>query len=138
MSRAIAAYVATAAAMLCLDAIWLSSAAEHLYRPYLGDLLADGFRPAPAVAFYMIYVFGLVALAIVPAFRDGGWRRALCCGAVLGFVAYGTYDLTNQATMKHWSTIVTVADMLWGTLLSATAAVAGYVVSTRLVGPASV
>ena len=45
--------------------------------------------------------------------------------AVLGFVAYATYDLTNQATLKHWSTTVTIADMAWGTVLTAITAGAG-------------
>ena len=120
--------------MLALDAIWLSTMAERLYKPQLGDLLSPEFRPAPALAFYAVYLFGVVFLAIAPALKDGGWRKALVNGAALGFVAYGTYDLTNQATLAHWPAIVTALDLLWGTSLTALAATAGFF-SGRAVSP---
>lgn len=50
-------------------------------------------------------------------------------------MAYATYDLTNQATLKNWSTTLTIADLLWGTFVSAAAAIIGYLVTVRLVGP---
>jgi uncharacterized membrane protein len=122
----ILAFVASTAAMLVLDAIWLSTMAERLYRPQLGDLLADEFRPYPAFVFYALYLFGVVYFAVAPALRNGGWRNAALNGALFGLVAYGTYDLTNQATLRHWPVLVTALDMIWGALISAVAAVAGY------------
>ena len=119
-------YVGALAALLGLDAVWLSAMAERLYRPMLGDLLARDFEVLPALAFYALYVFGVVFLAAVPALRLGGWRTALINGAVLGLVAYGTYDFTNQATLRHWPTIVTGLDLAWGTFLTSASAVAGY------------
>lgn len=112
--------------MLVLDGLWLSFAAKRLYRPELGDLLIDKFKPAPAVAFYLLYVAGIVVLAVLPALAADKWTIALARGMALGLIAYATYDLTNQATLRHWSTLVTVADMSWGTVLTGAAAAAGY------------
>lgn len=132
MKKPLAALAGATAAMLALDVIWLSTMAERLYRPHIGVLLADEFRAAPAVAFYCVYLFGVVRFAALPALRGGGWRRAMLDGALLGLVAYGTYDLTNQATMRVWPTLVTVADLMWGSFLTAMSAVAGYLAARRV------
>lgn len=135
MKTYLAAYFFTLVAFLVIDFIWLSTMASRLYRPAIGDLLADNFRLAPAVVFYLIYAAGLTFLAVRPAFQTGEWTTALLYGAVVGFMAYATYDLTNQATLKSWSTTLTVADLLWGTFVSAAAATIGYFITARLVGP---
>jgi len=122
----VAAYLGSALAMLVCDGIWLSLAAKRLYRPQLGDLLLDGFRIAPAAIFYFLYVAGIVLLAVAPGLAAGKWTVALTRGIALGLVAYATYDLTNQATLRHWSSLVSVADIAWGTVLTGAAASAGY------------
>ncbi len=134
MSRAIVSYVATAVVFLALDAVWLSLSASRLYRPLIGDMVLDSFRPAPAVLFYALFVLGIVILAISPAFREGGWRHAMIYGGLFGFFAYATYDLTNQATLKQWSTVVTVADMAWGTFVSGVSATVGFLTASWWVG----
>lgn len=126
MMKWIFAYLGAALAMLVLDSAWLSFAAKKLYRPQLGDILLDGFRIAPAAAFYFLYVAGIVVLAVAPGLEAGKWTVALTRGMALGLIAYATYDLTNQATLKQWSTTVTVADMAWGTILTGIAASAGF------------
>ena len=135
MKTYLVAYFFTLVAFLVIDFIWLSTMASRLYRPAIGDLLADNFRLAPAIVFYLIYAAGLTFLAVRPALISGEWTAALLYGAAVGFMAYATYDLTNQATLKSWSTTLTVADLLWGTFVSAAAAVIGYLVTVRLVGP---
>lgn len=120
------AYIGAALAMLVLDSVWLSFAAKRLYRPELGNMLADGFRMAPAAAFYFLYVAGIVFLAVAPGLAAEKWTVALTRGMALGLIAYATYDLTNQATLRHWSTTVTIADMAWGTVLTGIAASAGF------------
>jgi uncharacterized membrane protein len=120
------AYVAAALAMLGLDSIWLTLTANTLYRPILGDLMLDGFRLAPAIAFYALYLAGVLFFAIRPALASRRWTTALLNGALFGLFAYGTYDLTNQATLKIWSTTITLADMAWGATLTAIAASVGY------------
>ncbi len=126
-----ATYAAVLVAMGAVDAVWLTLAGERLYRANIGELLAPDFRIAPAVIFYLIYVFGLVFLAVRPDDESHSITRAMAYGAVYGLCAYATYDLTNQATMKVWSTVVTVVDLAWGTVLSAYAAAVGAWVASK-------
>ena len=126
--RYVVAYIVTAVVFLGLDALWLSQIALGMYRRELGTLLLD--RPNLVVAglFYLLFVIGIVVLAIVPALNGGGWVTALVAGAVLGLVAYGTYDITNLSTLRNWSLTVTVADLIWGKALTAVSATVGYFV----------
>ena len=119
--------MAALAAFCGLDFVWLSIAGETIYRPAIGDLLGSEFDARAAVAFYLIYVFGLVFLSIRPAAR---LTQAMSRGAVYGFCAYATYDLTNQATLRHWPLKLSLVDMAWGTALSAVAAACGFVASS--------
>jgi uncharacterized membrane protein len=130
------AYAATAVAFLAVDSVWLSVMASQLYRPLLGDLLAEDFDLAAAALFYVIYVGGIVFFAIRPALESGRAATAALNGAIFGLCAYRTYDLTNQATLKNWPTLITVADLCWGTFLTATAATIGFLVASRLHRPA--
>lgn len=123
------AYLATALVFLGIDSIWLTLTASRLYKPLLGDMLADGFSLAPAILFYVIFIGGIVYFAIQPAFTSGSAATATLNGAAFGFVAYATYDLTNQATLKNWPVQITIADLCWGTLLSATAATLGFIIA---------
>jgi len=130
----IVAYLSTLIVFVAIDFIWLSSMADRLYRPMLGDLLAPNFQLAPAVAFYLIYAAGLTFLAVRPGLVLGSLSTAILYGAALGFTAYATYDLTNQSTLRNWSTTLTIADLIWGTFLSAVAAGAGQWVTERIIG----
>ena len=116
------AYLATAVVFLGLDFLWLSVMGPALYRPVLGESVLEKFNLIPALFFYVIYVAGIVVFAVSPALDNGRWTTALLYGALLGFFCYATYDLTNQATLKQWSTLLTVVDMAWGTLVTAAAA----------------
>lgn len=122
----VVAYIATAVVFLGLDALWLSKVALGMYRQELGSLLLDKPNLPIAGAFYLLYVVGIVVLAIVPALESGGWVKALLFGAVLGLVAYGTYDITNLSTLKGWSTKLAIIDIAWGTALTAVSATIGY------------
>ena len=126
------AYAATAAVFLALDAIWLTTMAERLYRPALGRLMLERFELAPAIAFYGIYLVGVVAFAVAPGLETRRWTTSFGLGALLGLIAYATYDLTNQATLRDWPWRVTIADLCWGTLVTAAAAAAGCRVTTWL------
>ena len=133
MLKYIAAYGSSAIAMLVLDVVWLTMMGDRLYRPVLGDWMRTKVDFVAAGAFYFIFLFGIVFLAVVPALKEGNWSRAAINGAVFGFVAYATYDLTNQATLTRWALHITLADMAWGTFISCTAALAGYFGSRLLV-----
>lgn len=123
------AYVATGLVFLALDAIWLTFAAQRLYRPLMGEMLLDNFRLAPAMLFYLIYIAGIVVFAITPAMASDRWITATLYGAFLGLFAYATYDLTNQATLRDWPFMVTIADLLWGTFITALAATVGFLIT---------
>src|ERR1700754_1156603 len=126
MTRIVAAYFTTLILFAVIDFIWISSMANVLYRPVLKDILLPSFKPAPAAAFYLLYTAGIVIFAVTPALRSGNWFDAALYGALLGLIAYGTYNLTNQATLKNWETNVTLIDMSWGTASTAMVATIGY------------
>ena len=127
-------YLACGLVMLLIDAVWLTVMGKALYRPVLGDILLDQFRLGPAAVFYFLYVSAIVVFAIAPAASSGKWTTALFYGAFLGLVCYGTYDLTNHATLKAWTTSLTVIDMAWGAALTAISATAGYLAARFFVG----
>ncbi|MBB3447318.1 DUF2177 family protein [Rhizobium sp. BK379] len=137
MKTHLTAYCATLIAFVAIDFIWLSFMADRLYRPTLGDMLAPQFRLAPAVAFYLIYAAGLTFFAVSAGLMSGSMATAALYGAAVGFMAYATYDLTNQSTLKNWSTGLTIADLIWGTFLSAVASGAGFWVTQRIFGAVS-
>lgn len=129
MARFLTAYFVAAVYYLGLDMVWLSQMTSILYKPALAPLLAEQFSLAPTVLFYVIYMTGLTRLAIVKAVR---WQQAVFCGGLFGLSAYGTYDLTNQATLRDWSATLTTIDLLWGTLLTGSAAGVGYAAASML------
>lgn len=85
-----------------------------------------------ALVFYLVYIVGVVVLAVNPALEKGQWTTAILYGGLLGFVAYGTYDITNLATLKSWPNIVAIVDMVWGTVLTASVATIAYFVTSIL------
>jgi uncharacterized membrane protein len=129
MTRYIAAYVATFIVFVAIDFVWLSSMANVLYKPVLKDILLPEFRLAPAVVFYLLFPLGLVIFGVAAGIRSGNWTDALVYGALFGFFAYATYDLTNQATLRNWETKLTLIDLAWGSFVSGTAATAGFFIS---------
>ena len=119
---AVAAYAVTLVTFLVVDGIWLFLMASRFYRAHLGSLMAEQPSWPAAVAFYPLFAFGLTVLAVWPALESGSVGRAALLGGTLGLVAYGTYDLTNQATLKGWPAVVTLVDLAWGTVLSSVVA----------------
>lgn len=119
---------ATAFVFLVIDALWLGLIAVSFYRRLLGELMLDQPKLGIAALFYVGYSFAIVLLAAAPAARSGSLSQALLYGAVLGLAAYGTYDITNYATLKNWPGAMVLVDMVWGTVLTASAAAAGYAV----------
>ena len=118
-------YLVTAVVFLGLDFLWLTGSSKF-YRSRIGELLLDQPNFVAAGAFYIIYLTGVSFFAVMPAVNSGTWSTALLSGALLGFVGFGTYDMTNLATIKGWSLEVSMVDMVWGVFITATSALAGY------------
>jgi len=111
---------------LALDTVWIGMVALPNFRAAFGaDLL---FRPVPGVLFYLLYLAGILFFVVRPALESGRWTTALVHGALFGLVAYGTYDLTNYATLRPWSLGLTVSDMIWGAFVTAVSSALGVVV----------
>jgi uncharacterized membrane protein len=128
MKKALIAYVSTLLTFLLLDGIWLGLLMAPTYRELLGSLMLEKPLLFPAAVFYGLYVIGCVVFVVLPALR---WQRAGKLGALLGLVAYGTYDLTNWATLRCWSAQVSLLDWAWGTVATAVACTVGYLVAKR-------
>ena len=123
-------YVLTFGIFLILDAVMLTLHMQPLFRRHLGGQLLQNIRFIPAAAFYAAYIGGLIYLVSLPALKSGApiWVPA----AIIGAMAYGTYEFTSYAIMKDWSPVMVATDLIWGTVLTATSAWGG-VVLTRLI-----
>ncbi|WP_226780453.1 DUF2177 family protein [Oceaniglobus trochenteri] len=125
----IIAYIATAAVFLAADAVMLRMFMKPLFEKHLGDAILESPRLGAAVVFYLFYVAGAVWLVSLPALRDGVPTQALVNGAILGALAYGTYEFTSYAVMRDWSLEQVIVDGLWGTVLTGTSLWAGVMVA---------
>lgn len=132
MIARLATYLAVAIPFVLIDLVWLKAMGERLYRPALGDMLRSEPQLGPALLFYFIYPIGLLVFAAMPAHNAASGGRALVLGLMFGFFTYATYDLTNQATLRNWSTALTSLDVLWGSALGAACAYLGYLAASRL------
>lgn len=123
------AYLGTLLAFLVLDDLWLGVFMGPTYKSLLGALMLDQPRWLPAVLFYLLYTLGCVVFVVL---QSGSWQRAARLGALLGMVAYGTYDLSNWATLQGWSAGLALMDMAWGTFLTAVCCSVGYLCAHRV------
>ena len=114
----IISFIFVSTIFLIIDVLWLSITVKSLYRPALGDLLKDKPVMWAAVLFYIIYMIGVALIILKPALANDSILQALWTGVVFGVVAYGTYNLTNMATVKNWSANIVWIDMLWGGFLT--------------------
>ena len=125
-------YLSTAVIFLGLDAIILKNVMRPLFETRIAPLLLDDLRLGPAVVFYLFYVAGVVWFVSVPALRDNAPWQALANGALIGAMAYGTYEFTNYATLKDWAPRMVAVDLAWGTALTGTAALLGVLIARAL------
>ena len=110
------AYVIGLIVFVALDAIWLVLMGPS-YRDVIGDMLAANVRIAPAVAFYLLDMLGLMIFVARPGTRHGAaW--VVAHGALFGLFTYATYDLTNFAVLKNWDLALTIEDVVWGMVIS--------------------
>jgi uncharacterized membrane protein len=126
------AYLAAFVVFGVVDLLWLTLVGAQLYRPILGDLLAPSVRVAPAAAFYLAFPVGLVVFCVLPALRGSSVLHAGLLGLLFGALAYATYDLTNHATLRVWSTQITLIDIAYGAFASAVASILAFYAVTLL------
>ena len=131
MTQALA-FVTVLVIFSVIDTLWLGFMGDRVYRPLIGEVLAETFRLVPAIAFYTLYAAGLTIFAVLPGLKTGDWRTALMWGALFGLFAYGTYDLTNYATLRSWGLKITLMDMTWGVVVSGVSSAAACAAALRL------
>jgi uncharacterized membrane protein len=123
MRHMILQFLIVFAVFLAIDFVWLSNAGKLIYQPEIGSLLLEKPNFTVAFVFYVIYALGILVFAVQPNLAAAGLGKAIAYGAFFGFVAYATYDFTNLATLKGFTTKIALIDVTWGTFLSG--AVAG-------------
>lgn len=132
MTKYAASYATILVVMLLVDLPWITVFAKSMYSEGIGHLMAQNANVPAAVAFYLIYVFGLVWFGLAPHALEPGVMKTAVSAAVFGFCAYATYDLTNLATLRDWPLRVTLIDMAWGPFVSGISTAAGKYVDDRL------
>ena len=103
---------------LIIDLVWLGLIAKKFYKKHLGFLMSENVNWTAAIIFYIIFIVGIVLFVVTPALEAKSFSHALVYGALFGFVTYSTYDLTNLATLKNWPVLITIIDLIWGTILA--------------------
>lgn len=125
MTQVLVLYLITAVVFLGLDMIGIRMIIRPVFDRHVGHLLADPLRLGPAAVFYLFYVAGLLWFVSLPALKENAPLQALFGGMLLGFLCYGTYEMTNYATLADWSLEQVIIDGIWGTLLTGVAAWVG-------------
>jgi len=122
-------YISTAIVFLALDIVMLKKVMYPLFSANIGPMMLEDLRMGPAAVFYLFYVVGVVWFVSIPALNVGSIAQAFFAGAVLGALAYGTYEFTNFATLKGWTAQMVMVDVIWGAVLTGTSAAVGVAVT---------
>jgi uncharacterized membrane protein len=115
-----------------IDMVWLVLVARKFYQQQIGFLMKPDINWFAAVIFYLLFIVGLVTFVISPAVEKQSWIHALLYGALFGLITYATYDLTNLATIKDWPMLVTIIDLIWGSVLAASVSVITYLIANKI------
>lgn len=125
-------YLIAFTSFLAVDMVWLVFIAKNFYAKYLGHLMSSSVNWLAAIIFYLLFIVGIVVFVAGPSLSAQSWTKALLLGGLFGMIAYATYDLTNLATLKNWSLLVTVVDIIWGTTLSASVSLITYFMARKI------
>jgi len=121
-------YAISLVVFLAIDAVWLTLVAKNFYSNQIGFLMKQNPNLLAALIFYLLFIVGIVVFVLMPSINNGSWKQALMLGALFGLITYATYDLTNLATVKNWPILVTIVDLFWGMILSASVSVLTYLI----------
>ncbi len=115
-----------------IDMVWLVLVAKKFYQDQIGFLMKPDINWFAAIIFYLLFIAGLIIFVITPAVEKHSWVHALLYGALFGLITYATYDLTNLATLKDWPLLVTVVDLIWGSVLASSISLVTYFVANKI------
>jgi uncharacterized membrane protein len=115
-----------------IDMVWLVLVAKKFYQEQIGFLMKPDINWAAAIIFYLLFIGGLVIFVISPAVEKHSWVHALVFGALFGLITYATYDLTNLATLQNWPLLVTVVDLIWGSVLASSISLTTYFIANKM------
>ena len=132
MRESIITYLSVTTIFLFIDIIWLSQSFSYIYQPNIGELLRENIIIFPAILFYIIYPLGATILVALPSLEKVLLKTIFINGFVFGFIAYGTYNLTNMATLEGWSAKVVIIDMIWGGFLTGVSVLLGTLISKKV------
>ncbi len=125
-------YLVTVVVFFLVDIIWLGFISKNLYKEYLGHLMAPKVNWGAALVFYLMFIAGLIFFVIDPAIAKENIMYAILVGGFFGLITYGTYDLTNLATLKDWPLNITIIDLVWGTFLNAATSGITYLIAMNI------
>ena len=132
MRESIITYLSVTTIFLFIDVIWLSQFFSYIYQPNIGELLRENIIIFPAILFYIIYPLGATILVALPSLEKVLLKTIFINGFILGVIAYGTYNLTNMATLEGWSAKVVIIDMIWGGFLTGVSVLLGTLISKKV------
>lgn len=115
-----------------IDMVWLAVVAKNFYQKQIGFLMKPDINWLAAIIFYLLFITGLIIFVITPAMVKHSWAHAILYGVLFGLVTYATYDLTNLATVKDWPLLVTLVDLVWGSVLAASVSVITYLIANKI------
>ena len=133
MMRYLKLYLVSLAAFFAIDVLWLGLAARSFYQQYLGFLMAPSPNWFVAILFYLLFIVGLLVFVIVPGLKVNSLKEILLKAVLFGLITYATYDLTNLATLKDWPALLSIVDMLWGTVLSVMVSYISFIAGKRVI-----
>ena len=126
-------YIIALPVFFIIDMIWLGLIAKNFIREQIGFLMKTNLNWFAAIIFYLLFIAGLVVFVLSPSFVEKkDWLNALYLGALFGLFTYSTYDLTNLATIKDWPLLVTIVDIIWGMVLSASVSLISYFIAIKV------
>ncbi len=125
-------YLIALPVFFAIDMIWLGLIAKNFYREQIGLLMKNDINWIAAIIFYLLFIMGLIIFVITPAVTNNSWQHAFIFGALFGFFTYATYDLTNLATLKDWPLMVTIVDLIWGTVLAASVSTITFFIASKI------
>ena len=125
-------YLITLPVFFAIDMVWLGLVAKNFYAKHIGFLMKPDVNWVAAILFYLLFIIGLVLFVIAPALEKKSITHALLYGSLFGLISYATYDLTNLATLKDWPLVVTVIDLIWGSVLAASVSTISFIIAVKL------